>query len=41
MVDELQGRLDVWQGILQSLGGDLDCGDPNKNYWYGIGYDWN
>ena len=41
MVEELQGSLDTWRGTLNTSGGDLDCDDPNKNYWYNIDYELN
>ena len=41
VVEELQGSLETWQGTLNTSCGALDCDDPNKSYWYSIGYEWN
>ena len=41
IVDELQGSLDIWQGILRTTCVALDCDDPNKSYWYIVNYKWS
>ena len=41
VVEELQGSLDTWQCTLNTLGGALDCDDPNKIYWCIIDYERN
>ena len=41
IVQKIQGSLDVWQEILRTTGGALDCDNQNKNYWHSINYEWN
>ena len=41
IVQELQGLLDIWKGILCTTGGTLDCEYQNKSNWYNVNYEWN
>jgi hypothetical protein len=38
VIDEMQGILDRWAGLLRATGGALV---PKKSYWYAIDFKWN